>query len=426
MVVFHRLLSQRLGDAYAQLTALMAVVNVLGNVTLGLNTYLVKAFSADAELKGSGAVKGRLMILLRPGLLSLALITALLAAVSPWIASYEKLPDSGLVLMVDVLFATGVLMLALRAAQQGLHHFGWLGVSVAGEGLTRVAVVAVPASGSVGGGLMSLLAGQVAGIACAAAGLMGLGPARRPMKRPKGEHALKHALHEGGGDTLALVLLALVSYLDVLLLKHYYPDAEAGLYARAALVAKSFLYLPAALNMVLLAAAARELAGGRDPRRLLERFLLGALALDVLGLAAVWGMTPFCLRTLAGDVPGLQSPDMISLTRWFSLAVIPLGLLQMVVAYLLAIRRRGVALITGALAVAYLAMLQCIFVHNSGDLQLIAAHIGGVAATSEGDALRTVNLEVVGSLGLCSLAALLYGFWSAMTKPPRRDEWGQA
>jgi len=223
---------------------------------------------------------------------------------------------------------------------------------------------------------------------------------------------------------VALVFLALVSYLDVVVLKHYYPDSQAGLYARAALVAKSFLYLPAALNMVLLAASARELAGGRDPRRLLERFLLGALALDLLGLAAVWGLTPFCLRTLAGDVAGLQSPDMISLTRWFSLAVIPLGLLQMVVAYLLAIRRRGVALITGALALVYLLMLQLIFVHNAAVLQGVAVLGGAMPGADHGLSLQRVNLEVVGSLGLCSLAALVFGFWSAMTKPPRRDAWG--
>ena len=414
MVLYHRHLSGTLGAGYAELAALIAVVNVLGNVTQGLNTYLVKAFSADAELKGPGAVKGRLMILLRPGLISLAVIAVLLAALSPLIKAYLKLSGVDLALIVDVLFVSGLLMLVLRAAQQGLHHFGWLGVSVAGEGLTRLGAVFSPLAGSVAGGLGALLAGQFAGVACAAAGLMGLGPARRPMKRPKGEHPLRHALSEGGSDTLALTLLALVSYLDVLVVKHYYADEPAGLYMRAAMVAKSFLYLPAALNMILLAAAAREMAGGKDPRRLLERFMLGALALDALGLAGVWGLTPFCLRMLAGPDPKFTTPDMITLTRWFSLAVIPLGLLQLVVVYLLAIRRLGVAVFMGVLALIYLGLLQGIFSFNSD----------ASGRVLDGDTMRSVNLQVVAALGFCSLAALAYCFWSAMAKPPRRDEWG--
>ena len=65
MLVYHHVLSDRLGPAYAQVGVLSAVINVLGSATLGLNTYLVKAFSADAELKGPGAVKGRLLMLLK-------------------------------------------------------------------------------------------------------------------------------------------------------------------------------------------------------------------------------------------------------------------------------------------------------------------------------------------------------------------------
>ena len=330
MVVFYRVLSGRLGPEYAQLVALMAVLNVLGSVTLGLNTYLVKAFSADVELEGPGAVKGRLRRLLKPGLLSLGLLGAVLALLSPWLASYLKLPGIGLALMVDLLFASGMLLLTLRSAQQGLHHFGWLGLSQAGEGLARVAAVFGPLTG-VAGGLAALLLGQSVGGVCALCGLMGLGPALPPAPGPSRDQALKRALFEGGADTLALTLLALLCYLDVLVLKHYYPDERAGLYSRAALVAKSFLYLPAALNMVLLAAAAREMAGGRDPRRLLRLFLLGALALDAVGLAVVWAQTPFCLGLLAGPDPRFRTDAMLALTRWFSLAVIPLGLLQMVV-----------------------------------------------------------------------------------------------
>lgn len=394
MLFYHRVMSQRLGPSYAQLVALMAVVNVLSNVTLGLNTYLVKAFSADAELDGPGAVKGRLGKMLKPGFISLALVMILLAVASPWIASYLKLPGIGLALMVDLVFAAGVLLLTLRSAQQGLHHFGWLGLSLAAEGLARVGAVFSLTLG-VAGGLGAMVFGQGVGSLFAAGGLLGLGPSRRIHRRPLGERGLKHALAEGSSDTLTLTLLALLCYLDVLVLKHHYTDERAGLYSRAALVAKSFLYLPGALNMILLAAAARDLAGGRDPRRLLKWFLLGAVALDGMGLAVVWTRTPFCLGLLAGSDPRFRTDAMLVLTRWFSLAVIPLGLLQMVAAYLLAVRAKGVSLGMGILATLYFAALSRVW---------------------------DSELAVVAALGLCSFVGLGGALWSALVWPPKSPD----
>jgi O-antigen/teichoic acid export membrane protein len=391
MVVYYRVLSDRLGSAYSQLWALMGVLSVLANVTLGLNTYLVKAFSADLERTGPGAVKGRLLRLLKPGFISLGAFAALLALLSPLLASYLKLPGLGLVLMMDALFTLGVLLLALRSAQQGLHHFGWLGLSQGGEGLACVGMVCCGPVTSVAGGLSARLLGQGVGVLCALGGLLGLGPARPPAAVPGKGRDLRGALFEGGSDTLALTLLALLCYLDVVVLKHYYSDDRAGLYSRAALVAKSFLFLPGALNIVLLAAAARELAGGRDPRRLLRFFLLGALALDLAGLAVVWNCTSFCMGLLAGPDPRFRTDAMLALTRWFSLAVIPLGLLQMVVVYLLAIRRKGVAWGLGGLALGYLVLLSLV---------------------------KDSELAVVASLGACSLAGLAGALWVALARPP--------
>lgn len=370
MVVFHRLLSQSLGAAYAQLVALIAVSNVLSNVTLGVNTFLVKAFAHDAEIKGPGAVAARLKGLLRPGLLGLGSLLALLLLLSPVLAAYLKLPSAALVAMVMALFAVGVLLLALRAAVQGLHHFGWLGLSLMGEGFGRVGGALAWGSG-VAGALSAMLLGQVAGIGLALAGLAGIGPA--PKAAPASVQGWRKALREAGSDTAVLTLFALLAFLDVMVLKHHLPDQQAALYGRAALVAKSFLYLAGALNLVLLPAASRALAAGRDPRPLLLRFVGAALAVDLLGLAFVWAFAPWCLRLLAGPDPAFQA--MAPLTRWFSLAVIPLALLQLSLAYLLAVRQRGLPLALAALVLLFWGLLEAAW----RDERLVVAALGGVS-----------------------------------------------
>ncbi len=373
MLAFHHVLSLRLGPAYAQLVALMAVWNVVANVTLGLNTYLVKVFSEDAEKDGPGAVKGRLWSLVKPGLLLLALMTSLLALAAPLIQSYLRLPSLFLGSTVAVMFVTWIFALVLRSAQQGLLQFGWLGLSLAGEGLARLVVFCARLQSALGG-MAALAWGQFFGGICAGAGFLGLEAARTPVRRARA--APREGLLESGSDTVALTLLALLSYLDVVVLKHHYTDDRASLYSRAALVAKSFLYLTGAFNMVLLAAAARERAGGRDPRGLLLRFLGAALALDALGLAFVWRWTGVCLGIVAGFDPGFRTPPMERLTRWFSVATVPLGLLQLVIAYLLAVRKRWVAPALGLLVLLYLGALSEVW---DNELKVVAC-LGACAA----------------------------------------------
>lgn len=391
-VLYNRVQSSRLGTDFAPQAALVALINILGNTTLGLNTYLVKAFSEDAELAGAGAVKGRLLRLLKPGLKTLVVAGVVMGLAAPLIASYLKLPTVTLPLIVVVVVLTSVVMVALRAAVQGLHHFGWLSTSTAGEGLTRLGFVASPLSHGVAGGLWAYVVGQVMGLVLAVGGLLGLGKAKKPVRFPRGRKAVFKAVGEGAGDTLALTLLSLLGYLDVLVLKHHYPDDRAAIYFRAALVAKSFLYLPTALNVILLAAAAREIAGRRDPRRIFMKFLGAAFALDVIGLAGVWLLTSFCLMVVAGR--GVEiTPQLLDLTRWFSLAVIPLGLVQMGLTYLLAIRHGGAAWAMAVLAGVYFTLLQ--FTWDS-------------------------EYKVVATLAVCSAGALAWTLWAALSEPPKR------
>lgn len=350
-VLYHSVLSRQLGDRYAQLAALLALSNMLSNVTLGLQTFMVKAFSRDAELWGPGAVGARLRGLALPFGLALGGLLLLWAALSAPLARYLQMPSATLVAVVGLIFVSGVLLFALRSAVQGLHHFGAMAASLASEGVGRVAGAWAWGS-SVAGGLWGMVSGQLLGTVFAALGLLHLGPP--PEHHEDATRGWRESLREASGDTLVLSLFALMAFLDVMVMKHHYPDAQASEYSRAALVAKSFLYLAGALNIVLLPSASRALAAGQDPRPLLLRFVLGALAVDLAGLAGFWALTPLCLRLLVG--PGHEA--LVPLVRVFALAAIPLALLQMLLTYLLAVRQRHIPAALAALVLLYWGALE--------------------------------------------------------------------
>src|SRR5262249_51629092 len=136
---------------------------------------------------------------------------------------------------------------------------------------------------------------------------------------------------------------------------------------------KSFLYLAAALNLVLLPAVAAARAAGKDPRPILAKFFAAAVGLDLLGLAGVWMLTGFFIRLLCGSNPDFLI--LVPLVRWLSLAVIPVGLLQLLLYYHLALASR-LPLYALGLGVPLLWVL----LEGAGtDMNKIPARLGGVA-----------------------------------------------
>jgi O-antigen/teichoic acid export membrane protein len=368
MVLYHRLMSSRLGDAYGQLSALTALGNVFAVLNVGAGAWLVKVFATDDAHGGSGAVAARLRRLSLPFLGVVTGIALVLLPLAPWVSEYLHTPV-GVYAWVLAGFVGGMLATLLRSAVQGLHRFNWLGSSIAVDGVSRVGIAAglVQMGWGVNGAMASQVFAQSIGSALAWAGLRG-GPSEGHTESTQVLRARDMAL-----DTIALGLFSLFCYIDVMVLKHYLDDSHAALYSRAALVAKSFLYLAAALNIVLLPAVASARAAGRDPRPILARLLGAALGLDLLGLAGLWLLTGWAIRLLCGPDPAFQS--LIPLVRTLSLAMIPMGLFQMVLFYHVAMGSR-LPLVLMLLGVPVLWFL---LDSTGGQTDLVPARLGGIA-----------------------------------------------
>jgi O-antigen/teichoic acid export membrane protein len=369
MVLYNRSMSIRLGDAgYGQLSALSALGNVLSVLNIGAGTWLVKVFATDDAQGGPGAAKTRLRGLALPFLGAVLGLALALLPFAGWISGYLHTPVR-VYNWVLAGFVGGMLATLLRSAVQGMHRFGWLGSSLAGDGVSRVAFATalVGRGWGVDGALASQVLAQSVGSA-----LAGLGVSRGPRQGHTASTQRLRAV-DMALDTAALGLFSVLCFIDVLVMKHHLDDAGAGLYSRAALVAKSFLYLAAALNIVLLPAVAAARAAGHDPRPILAKFLGAALILDLVGLAGLWLLTGWSIRLLCGPDPALQA--LIPLVRDLAMAVIPVGLFQLVLFYHLALGSR-LPLLLMALGVPILWFL---LERAGGDMAQVPACLGSIA-----------------------------------------------
>jgi O-antigen/teichoic acid export membrane protein len=358
MVLYQRVMSDHLGDAFAELSALGAMTNVVGVLTIGASITLVKIFAEDEAEGGPGMALGRFRLLLKPLLKAMLGAGLALAALAPLAISYLKLQSPLTYALFCLSFVLGLGLLASRALVQGTQRFGFLGLSLALEGLGRVglgallvAFMGAGVAGALGGSMLALFAG----FACCLGAMAKLGPGSEPRARHLGA-----SLREMGADAAVLGLFSLLCYLDIFVVKHRLDELGAANYSRAALVAKSFLYLASALNMVLLPAvtAARARGGAEAAKKALFKFLAAALAMELAGLAFVWAFTPFVIQILCGGDEKFQA--LAPLIRVFSAAVVPLALSQLVLYYLLASREYRVLWLLGAIVALYMAFLQAV------------------------------------------------------------------
>lgn len=350
MAGFHRVMSQGLGPDYAELAALIALANVLGVLTQGISTNLVKVFADDVARGGRPAAKGRLL-LLQPIFLKFMLGAALFLALLAWpTVSFLKLQSPVPYLMLALSLVVSLPLLLVRAQVQGTLRFGVLGSSLAAEGLGRLgfALLVVAAGLGVTGAFEAALVGQLVGFSLCVGAIWSEEPASKVPEQEIGKDS-----KELWRDISVLGLFSLLCFLDVLTVKHRFDEVPAAMYSRAALVAKSFLYLASALNMVLLPEISlKRREGIAEAQRVLLRFLAAAFGIELLGLAMLWALTPLVIRILCGSDPGFL--DLVPLVRGFSAAVVPLALSQLVIYYLLAMRDYRIIWVLGGVLLAYM------------------------------------------------------------------------
>jgi O-antigen/teichoic acid export membrane protein len=254
-----------------------------------------------------------------------------------------------------------------------VHRFESLAASLVVEGLLRVLVAGSFVRAGLGsaGALLGNLGAQ-AGAAIPALLQFRHMRRHRPHKAADdGPLPLPGRPGELWMDAVALALFSLLCFLDALVVKHHFDDARASLYSRAALVAKSFLYLASALNMVLLPMVAAQRARRHDARGTLWRFMGLTLLAELAGLAVVWAFTPWVIRLLCGADPAFQA--LAPLVRVFALAVVPLALLQLALYYHLALGSRRLLQAMALAVPAYAALLQW----WAADERAVVALLGG-------------------------------------------------
>ena len=284
-------------------------------------------------------------------------------------AQLESLVPAWIFLLLTFTTLFGPVNNAFLQAQQ---NFRWLAIAgLTSQGLKLLFCVALVFAGFK---LNGVLMGMV--FATITMWLMTYLPLRSVVTHPIGVDQPKDHLSFKGAIPVLVANLsfAVMTQLDLLLVKHYFDPEQAGIYAAAAILGKAVMYLPGAITMALFPMVAENESRSQSSANL----FLNAMVLTA-GLSGAGAVFYFLF---ADDIMtlfyGQKYQGAAELLKLYGFAMLPMALVMVAEHFLIA---------KGRVVFAYVMMIGIPFV-------LFAAH------TYHASLIDMVYILATGSLGL--------------------------
>ena len=132
----------------------------------------------------------------------------------------------------------------------------------------------------------------------------------------------------------ALLCFAFLTNVDLILVKHFFSADNAGLYAAASVLGKALLFFPISVALVLLPLVSRKQTLNESSTQTVKNTLLLAGGFLALGAVLFLLFPGFFLSVLFG----IRYAEAAYLLRLFGIAVLPYGLIYLIMNYHLARR----------------------------------------------------------------------------------------
>jgi len=332
---FHFVISRRVGVVqYGVLSALNAVFMICYPLTTIIGTVVVKY---AAELRATSDV-AKLTVFVRRLMLFCAVTASVAIAVgavaSHAVAAFLKIEDVRTVALDVMVIGLTVANTPLRSVFAGLEEFVMFSALATIESVLKAALgitlvyLGFGVSGAFGGWAIAstctLLATTIVLL--------------RRFRHDAGARLyidFRRLAMTTGNVALATITLTVISYGDVVVVKHVADPTTAGLYGALALSGKILFFFVAFVPTVLLPKATRIALGGRSAFPIFTQAMGVVVAISALGLI-VYGVRPgLIVTTLAGAAFAPAAPYVLS----YGIAMVVLAALTVVVTFKIGLHR---------------------------------------------------------------------------------------
>ncbi|HZZ64743.1 MAG TPA: hypothetical protein VFE17_04535 [Candidatus Baltobacteraceae bacterium] len=347
--VFNFALSRRLGvEGFATLSSLVSLLMIL-SIPTGILSLIAIKYAATYHAAGDAQRIRKLSLALLKWT-SAASVAAFVAgmALRSQIGTFLHISDTVSIAFCIAIIAVGLITPSVRSILQGEQDFLRYSISALLETFLKLAAAVTLVYA--GFGVRGAMLGWTAATICALAYTVWAVLKRHGV--PAGTQVqlgidLRRLLQTTAGVGLATAFLTCLSFMDVLLVKHYFDARQAGLYASVNLTGKVLLFLVAFVPAIVLpkAAAKTQLRENATPLLLQASALTLLLTLPILAIFAI--VPAGVIRVLAGIAFVPAAPYVFQ----YDCAIALLAMLTLLVNYNIAIHRFAFLLPLGLLLI---------------------------------------------------------------------------
>ena len=371
-VFMGRALGPKQYGVFGAVFALVYLVNVLGR---GIR-FSATRFAAEFASENRSVASFHAGFLARAALFAAVVFVAVLLT-APVTVAFLGLGSS---LPVVIVAANGLFGLALTANQgvfQGLQRFGALGTyQVLLAALKLVVGVALVYAGYGVAGALGAVA--LASFLVLVATTLHLRSSTGDRTGPATAFEYGRAYRYLPPAVLAGFCITVPGTVDVLVVKHFFSAADAGLYAAAAVLGKILVFLPMGISTALFPKVSNDRASGESARRqrLFDRAVLYVGLLVGVGTLVLWVVPDLTVALVFGPAYAGAVP----LVRWYGVAVLFVALAIVVLNFQLALDRTGFVYVFTAASVVEILLLWVAHSSMVEVIQVILLVNGGLFA----------------------------------------------
>ena len=352
--VFHFTVSRGLGpQSYGVVSVTISLISLVSvpSVILGMVVLRYAAeFSAVQDLPKLRALAERALFL---GCGLAVIVAAFFVLDRVAIARYFQIEDAGIVVLAGFILASVIVLGIVRAMLQGLQDFRSFACALLleGAGKATISVLLVHMGWGVRGAMLGFFAATFTSMAYAC-GMVWLRVGR---ERGTLLFDYQRLVRIFGGVAASTLAVTTLSYMDVVLVKHFFDPKTAGIYSAVSLAGKVLLFILGILPTVLLPKATSHAARGESAVGLFVQAFGVSILISVSGLLVLAFVPDFVVSVMAGNAFRAAVPYLFE----YGVAMACLGNTLVVAAFKMALHQFnyviGLLLVTaGEIAAVYM------------------------------------------------------------------------
>lgn len=334
---YHFTMVRMLGpEAYSILFSLTALFMIIAFSAGPIQTVIAKYISSFRVLGQQGKMSYLILRALKKLSVYFGILLTLYLLCSKLIAGYLKIPMVMPVAIIGFVLFIGLIYPVNFGALQGTERFTRLGsVYILGAFLRLIfGILFVFLGLGVNGPLLGAFISSLSVLVISLWFLRDIWGFRPRDKEIGKSDIYKYFIPV----FIAYTSFAIIAYIDVILVKHYFPPLAAGYYSAVSVIGKAFIFLPASLACALFPKVSSQHELGRDTRPLLKKALLFGSAVCLTGIVICIFLPKAIIHIQMNraDITQDALSTMIPLFRLIGFAITPYGLACIVINYYLA------------------------------------------------------------------------------------------